>query len=201
MAHSITKYLNLSPATAKGHMKRPQQGIQSTRRVPNVPSRPVAHVEDHSAHSSVDTPDNHDTVSSDIIPVHDTHANVIKDNNESDGGNMFVFAAFADKRNGTLWSNLTGAFPFMSLKGNVCFLVVYHYESNVILAVPIPNFTDESILAAYQTQFKLLETKGHKIQLNVMDNQACNVVRTYLATKGCHNMIVEPNNHRVNAAE
>jgi hypothetical protein len=99
------------------------------------------------------------------------------------------------------YSNLTRAFPFMSLKGNVCFLIVYHYESNAILAVSIPNFTDESILAAYQTQFKLLETKGHKIQLNVMDNQVCNVVKTYLATKGCHNMIVEPNNHRVNAAE
>jgi hypothetical protein len=159
------------------------------------------HVKDHLAHSSADTPDNDDTISSDIIPVHDTHTNIIEDDNESDGGNVFVFAAFADKRDGTLYSNLTGAFPFMFLEGNVCFLVVYHYESNAILAVPFPNFTDESILAAYQTQFELLKTKGHKIQLNVMDNQACNVVKIYLATKGCHNMIVEPNNHRVNVAE
>ncbi len=36
-AHCVTKYLNPSPATAKRHMKRPWQGIQSTRRVPNVP--------------------------------------------------------------------------------------------------------------------------------------------------------------------
>jgi hypothetical protein len=27
----VTKYLNPSPATAKGHMKRPKKGIRSTR--------------------------------------------------------------------------------------------------------------------------------------------------------------------------
>jgi hypothetical protein len=182
-------------------MKRPWQGIQSTHRVPKVPSQPFAHVKDHSAHSSADTPDNNDNISSNIIPVHDTHPNIIEDDDESDGGNVFVFAAFADKCIGTLYSDLTRAFPFMSLEENVCFFVVYHYKSNTILAVPIPNFMDESILMAYQTQLELLETKGHKIQLNVMDNQACNVVKTYLATKGCHNVIVEPNNHRANAAE
>jgi hypothetical protein len=32
MAHGITKYLNPSPATAKGHMKRLHQSIRSTHR-------------------------------------------------------------------------------------------------------------------------------------------------------------------------
>jgi hypothetical protein len=41
MAHGVNKYLNPSPATAKGHMKRPCQGIRSTRRVPPVPSPSV----------------------------------------------------------------------------------------------------------------------------------------------------------------
>ena len=44
-AHGVTKYLNPSPATAKGHMKRPRQGIQSTRtptstRAGHEPPRP-----------------------------------------------------------------------------------------------------------------------------------------------------------------
>jgi hypothetical protein len=34
-----------------------------------------------------------------------------------------------------------------------------------------------------------------------MDNQACTVVKKYLTTKECKNMLVEPNNHRVNVAE
>jgi hypothetical protein len=77
-----------------------------------------------------------------------------------------------------LYSNLTGAFPFMSLEGNVCFLVVYHYKTNAILALPIANFTNEAILAAYRQQFELIKSKGHEIRLNVMDNQACKVIKS-----------------------
>jgi hypothetical protein len=60
-------------------------------------------------------------------------------------------------------TDLTGAFPFMSLEKNVCFLVVYHYETNAIMAVPIANFTNDAILKAFHQQFELLESKGHKI--------------------------------------
>ncbi len=152
------------------------------------------------AHTHVHVMDNNDEDSEDSIPIHVPHVNVIKSDDDSDG-NVFVFAAFADKRNGTLYSDLTGTFPFMSLEGNVCFLVVYHYETKAIMAVPMANFTNDAILKAFCQQFKLLESKGHKIQLNVMDNQACTVVKNYLTTKECKNMFVEPNNHRVNAAK
>jgi hypothetical protein len=42
MAKGVSKYLNLSPATVKRHMKHPQQGIRSTRRGPQdeVPPMP-----------------------------------------------------------------------------------------------------------------------------------------------------------------
>ncbi len=104
-------------------------------------------------------------------------------------------------RTSTLYSDLMGAFPFMLLEGNMCFFVVYHYESNAILVLQIVSFTDKAILAAYQQQYKLLESKGHEIQLNVMDNQACKVIKKYLTKKQCDNLLVKPNNHRVNAAE
>jgi hypothetical protein len=89
----------------------------------------------------------------------------------------------------------------MSLKGNVCFLIIYHYESNAIMALPIANFKDECILAMYKQQFELLESKGHKINLNVMDNQASKVVKKYFTLQNCNLMLVKPNNHRVNATE
>ncbi len=76
------------------------------------------------------------------------HANVTESDKDLDA-NVFIFAAFADKRTGTLYSDLTGVFPFMTLKGNVCFLVVYHYQTNAILALPIANFTGNAILTAY----------------------------------------------------
>jgi hypothetical protein len=34
-----------------------------------------------------------------------------------------------------------------------------------------------------------------------MDNQACRIIKNYLVSKQCNLMLVEPNNHQVNAAE
>jgi hypothetical protein len=73
---------------------------------------------------------------------------------------------------GILYADLTGTFLFMSLNGNFCFLIVYHYKSNAILAFPIANFSNNCILAAYTQQYELLESKGFTIKLNIMNNQA-----------------------------
>jgi hypothetical protein len=129
------------------------------------------------------------------------HTNLIKDNDESEA-NIFCFTTFANKHTGVLYSNLTVTFPFMSLKGtNVCFLIVYRYKTNSILALPIANFNNESILAMYHQQFELLESKGHKIKLNVMDNQASQVIKRFLTQNNCDLMLVESNNHCVNSAK
>jgi hypothetical protein len=66
----------------------------------------------------------------------------------------------------------------MSLEGNACFLIVYHYKLNAILALPIANSTNKTILVAYQQQFEVLESRGHNICLNVMDNQASKVMES-----------------------
>jgi hypothetical protein len=87
------------------------------------------------------------------------------------------------------------------LEGNVCFLIVYHYKSNAILALPISGFRKDVIFAAYKQQYELLESKGFVIKLNLMDNQASNVIKQYLTPKQCDLMLIKPNNHWVNAAE
>jgi hypothetical protein len=89
----------------------------------------------------------------------------------------------------------------MSLEGDVCFLVVYHYESNAILALPISGFDNNTIFAAYKTQFEFLERKGHKIKLNVMDNQCAKQIKKFLTTNDCNLLLVKPHNHCVNAAK
>jgi hypothetical protein len=45
----------------------------------------------------------------------------------------------------------------MSLEGNICFLIAYHYKTNAILALPIAGFSDKIILVAYQQQYNLLK--------------------------------------------
>jgi hypothetical protein len=89
----------------------------------------------------------------------------------------------------------------MSLKGNFCFLIVYHYKSNAILALPISSLDDNTIFAAYKTQFKFLESKGHKVMLNLMGNQCTKQIKKNLMANDCDLMLVEPHNHHINAAE
>jgi hypothetical protein len=98
--------------------------------------------------------------------------NIIINNASSTEGNIFCFGAFADKHTTTVYNDLKGNFSFMSLEGNICFLVVYHYVLNAILGLPIANLEDATIFVVYRKQFEFLESKGHKIKLNIMDNQA-----------------------------
>ncbi len=127
--------------------------------------------------------------------------NVIVEDDDSFVGKNFCFGAFADKQTGILYNNLTRLFPYMSLKWNVCFLIVYHYESNAILVLPISGFDDNTIFAPYKTQFEFLESKGHKIRLNVMDNQYTKQIKKFLTANDCNLLLVEPHNHCVNVAE
>jgi hypothetical protein len=76
------------------------------------------------------------------------------DDSEGSIANVFVFGAFADKNSGIVYHDLTGSFPFMSLDGSVCFFILYHYESNSILATPIAGLDDKSIFEANKTRFR-----------------------------------------------
>jgi hypothetical protein len=89
----------------------------------------------------------------------------------------------------------------MSLGGSICFLVLYHYKSNCILGTPIAGLDDKSIFEAYKTRFKELKSKGFKPKLNMMDNQATKHIKRFLTKNECKHQLVEPHNHRVNAAE
>ncbi len=98
--------------------------------------------------------------------------NLIGDNGDESIANVFCFGAFADKNGEIVYHNLTRNFLFMSYDGNVCFFILYHYESNAILGTPIAGLNDVSIFNAYKKQFGDLAAKGFKPKLNVMDNQA-----------------------------
>ena len=199
----VIKYLNPSPATAKGHMKRPRKGIRSTRKnaktkggtVQSVPV-PIPQV------APPVLPQYHEEPRPYPGPAYDARierANIIPDDESI--ANVFCFGAFADKISGVVYNDLTGNFPFMSIDGSVCFFVLYHYELNAILVKAIANVDDRSIYEAYKEVFETLETKGYKPKMNVMDNQATKFIKKFLTKKECDLQVVEPHNHRVNAAE
>jgi hypothetical protein len=59
--------------------------------------------------------------------------------------NLFCFRVFVDKLSGVVDNKCTGGFPYMSLDGNICFFVVYHYKANTILITPIAGLSSERI--------------------------------------------------------
>jgi hypothetical protein len=115
--------------------------------------------------------------------------------------NVFCFGPFINKNTGVIYNDCTGNFPFMSHDGNICFFMMYHYETNAILATPIPGLDSESILDAYKKNFEFLVSKGYTPKINVMDNQATKAIKLYLTPQQCCLQLVKPGNHRVNAAE
>jgi hypothetical protein len=165
------KYLNPSPATAKGHMKCPHHGIRSTRPKMTtsiqVPPFPVAQIAPL------------------VLPLLDAvlvypglaygarlEPNIIATDGDESINNIFCFGAFTNKNSGIVYHNLTGLFLFMYYDGSVCFFVLYHYESNAILVTPIAGLDNMSVFNAYKTYFDDLMAKGFKQKLKTMDNQA-----------------------------
>jgi hypothetical protein len=186
----ILKYLNPSPATAKGHMKQPRHGIcsttpkatarQSSIHVPaiTVPLQPTASIRDGLEQVS-------GQVSEQVSEYKSQRPNLKRDDGDESIAHVFVFRAFADKNSRIIYHDLTGPFPFMSLDGSACFFVMYHYKLNCILASPIVGLGAKSIFAVYEKRFKELELKGFKPKLIVMDNQATKHIKQFLTENEC----------------
>jgi hypothetical protein len=127
--------------------------------------------------------------------------NLIGLDDDESTANVFCFGVFADKNNGVVYNDLTGSFPFILLDGSICFFAMFHYKANAILAMPIAGLDDISITNAYKMQFNGLTAKGFKPKINIIDNQATKHIKAFLMEQECKLQLVEPHNHKLNAAE
>ena len=57
------------------------------------------------------------------------------------------------------------------------------------------------MIEAFKSVYDLLTTCGLKPRLNVMDNECSKAIKTFILSTGAAIQLVEPDNHRVNAAE
>ncbi len=88
------------------------------------------------------------------------------------------------------------------MMGEYVYLVLYHYKSNAIMAMPITGLDEVCIFNAYKLNFDELKSKGYYKQiLNVIINQATKYKKKFLTKEECKLQLVEPHNHRVNAAK
>ena len=180
----IRKHLPPSPATPKGRMKRPRGGIRSTRRERKDEFEKELEeqlVLDKGMHP----------------PAGSTTSEGVPTNN-----NEFCFVVLTEKGKGTLYmDDATCALPVMSLNGHQYYIVAYDYGNNFIEAKEVSDLKDETIVEAVQKIFDKMEAHGHRLLLNVTDNQAAQPLKTFLKTKECKWQFIEPHNHRVNTAE
>eukprot|EP00804_Cyclotella_cryptica_P006049 CCRYP_000271-RA/>CCRYP_000271-RA protein AED:0.21 eAED:0.21 QI:0/0/0/1/0/0/7/0/881 len=181
-ADLVRKYLAPSPATSKGRMKRPRQGIRSRQR---------PHMATEKEYPPQDTSSSYITNAT-LIPLEPT---------DECACNVLCYAALADKHSGTMYTDATGALPAVTLEGNQYYFIAYAYDLNYIFALPISNLRDETILRAFDEVFQELKSKGFKPAFNVTDNQAATPTKKYLSTEQASWQFVEPSNHRVNATE
>ncbi len=114
---------------------------------------------------------------------------------------MFCFAALADAITGTMYADITGAFPVRSIKSMQCVFIAYIYDLNAIIVRAMPSCTNASMVQAFTKFISILKSGGYHPALNVMDNECSATVEKYIWSKAVNIQLVPPHNHQANAAE
>jgi hypothetical protein len=99
------------------------------------------------------------------------------------------------------YSDQTGRFPVPSSRGNNYLFVLYHYDTNTIHAVAIPNRQAASIRNAWEATHKKLLKQGHAPNLHILDNECSQDLKDAFTKYNVAFQRVPPKEHRANSAE
>ena len=81
-------------------------------------------------------------------------------------------------------------------------LIVYAYAPNAILMEPINDRTGGEILKGFNRAVEYLKERGYRAVLNIMDNETSKELKHCIKKVANSALqLVEPHNHRANAAE
>ncbi len=108
---------------------------------------------------------------------------------------MFCFAALADANTGTMYTDLTGAFPVWSFKNMQYIFVAYIYDLNAIIVCAMPSRTNAAMITAFKEVIAVLQTRGYRPALNVMDKECSTTVEKYIRSENINIQLVPPHNH------
>jgi hypothetical protein len=126
---AVKKYLpESSPATDKGHMKRHKQGLWSTK------LKGVQHELDMIEYNRDMNP-----------PVEHEKFN-----------QLFCSPILLDNKNGTVYTDFTGKFPLRSIDGMTSIFILYDWSSNSILATPVTDFKESTIVDTFKDNLRYL---------------------------------------------
>jgi hypothetical protein len=172
----LHKHTPNSRATAKGHLNQTRQGTNLT-----CATKPAALDET--------TPS---TIDDEFEP-----APLASDNEER---THECFAALIQP-SGLVYTDQTGRFICPSESGNNYLMVMYDYDSDAILAEPVPNCNKKSLLAASKKMHAKLVAAGIRPKFQRLDNECSDIMKEFMQEQGIKFQLVLPNVHRRNAAE
>jgi hypothetical protein len=100
-----------------------------------------------------------------------------------------------------IYSDLTGRSPTTSLSGNKDILILYDYDSNIVLSAPMKNRCDKEMVRAFDFLIQSLILRGLRPHLQRLDNETSLALRNYLTQQGITYQLTPPHIHRRNNAE
>jgi hypothetical protein len=103
--------------------------------------------------------------------------------------------------NNQIYSDLTGRFPTTSLSGNKYILILYDYDSNIVLYAPMKNRGDKEMVRSFDFLIQSLVIQDLKPHLQRLDNEASLALRNYLTQQGITYQLAPPHIHQRNNAE
>ena len=83
----------------------------------------------------------------------------------------------------------------------IAIFIVYDWNMNAIIATPVKNMKEETIVECFKKKIEYISKRGFKPVLNIIDNFASRAVQAYLEKENLDIQLVEPHNHHGNAAE
>ena len=120
---------------------------------------------------------------------------------ESEKSNEYVSLVIPFNAKTTSHTDLTGRFSYKSSSGNEYLYVLYDYDSNVILALPIKNRQAKTLATAWETLHQQIIHTGHKTKHFILDNEISTEVKNAFKKYKITFELTPPNMHRRNAAE
>ena len=97
--------------------------------------------------------------------------------------------------------DLTGAFPYVSSRGNKYIFILYDYDSNSILTHPLKSKNAGEIKQAWVYLHTKLRNSGLEPNTYIMDNEAANELKQAILKYKITYQLTPPHIHRINAAE
>jgi hypothetical protein len=109
--------------------------------------------------------------------------------------------ATAIQETGKICTDQTGCFPITSSHGNKYIMVLYDYDSNVILAEPLKSRSELKMVQGYSKLHGPLTEHGLKPILQKLDNEAPSGLKIFMNQQHVNYQLVPPHIHRCNAAK